>query len=111
MVEELPKDILTHITPFSSDELQACDPRCYRAARCVQAAWRGWVTRFQRWRCNCCDERMFLGVKFSKHSGRVFARLLRTRLYKRLHKTAGTFTCDRCRTIQIMYKDAGMRCM
>ena len=66
MLEELPRDILGHVAAFMSDDLQACDPRCYRAARCVQAAWRGWVTRFRRWRCNFCGERVFLGVKFSK---------------------------------------------
>ena len=85
MLRKLPRDIRIHIAAFMPADLQACDPRCYRASRTVQAAWRGWITRFQRWRCNSCGERVFLGTYFNM----------------------GMFTCDTCRIVRNLYATAG----
>ena len=75
MLEELPREIRSQIGGYIANDLQAVDPRCYRAARSMQALWRGWATRFQRWRCNFCEKRVFLGVTMTRYSGRVYARV------------------------------------
>ena len=40
-----PPEISSHIASFIADEVRATDPQCYRSARSLQAAWRGWLTR------------------------------------------------------------------
>jgi len=72
---QLPQDIMSHIADFMTDDIQAVDPRCYRASRRLQSAWRGWAVRFQKWRCKICGKRAFLGIKLVAHSGRVYARI------------------------------------
>ena len=72
---QLPQELVAHVAAFMADDLQAIDPKCYRAARCVQAAWRGWATRLQKWRCNFCRRGALLGIKLATRSGRVYARI------------------------------------
>ena len=70
---QFPQEITNHIATFVADDIQACDPRCYRASRSIQAAWRGWATRFQKWRCELCGKIRSLGIKLAARSGRVYA--------------------------------------
>ena len=42
---QFPQEINTHIASFIADEVRGADPQCYRSARSMQAAWRGWLTR------------------------------------------------------------------
>ena len=42
---QFPQEIDSHIAGFITDEVRATDPHCYRSARSMQAAWRGWLTR------------------------------------------------------------------
>ena len=77
---QLPQEIVGHIAGFIADDVRACDPRCYRASRCVQAAWRGWATRLQKWRCKLCGRGALLGIKLTADSGRVYARVAFGRL-------------------------------
>ena len=106
-----PQEIRSQIASYIADDLQAGDPRCYRAARSMQAAWRGWVTRFQRWRCNRCGERKFLGIKFwHEHSGRVYARaafaVLPDRIV-RLYMRRIPLDCSTCQAVRSLYATAG----
>ena len=112
MSEKLPGDVQSQIASFMSDDLQACDPRCHRASRTVQAAWRGWVTRFQRSRCTRCGERVFLGITLTEcQSGRVYARItfaaLPDHFTRRYMAQRMPFTCDTCRAVRHLYATAG----
>ena len=71
----LPPEIVGHIASFIADDVWAVDPRSYRAARRLQSTWRGWATRFQKWRCKLCRRGALLGIKLSTSSGRVYARI------------------------------------
>ena len=42
---QFPQEINSYIAGFIADEVRATDPQCYRAARGLQAAWRGWLIR------------------------------------------------------------------
>ena len=42
---QFPQEITSQIADFMADDLQAADPRCFRAARALQAAWRGHTER------------------------------------------------------------------
>ena len=105
---QFPPEITNHIAAFISDDVQACDPRCYRASRCVQAAWRGWATRFQQWRCWICQKRALLGIKMVSHSGHVYARVAFGRLGFGIVRRAGgrrpnriPLACSRCHTCSL----------
>ena len=41
----LPEELTTHIAGYISAELHAVDPNSYRAARSLQATWRGYYVR------------------------------------------------------------------
>jgi len=84
MLEKLPDDIPPQIARYISRDIQACDPKCYRAARCVQAAWRGWVTRFQKWHCDSCAYKMFMGIKRVKYCTLDLSAQAQTRVYARV---------------------------
>ena len=60
---QLPQEICTQIAAFMADDLQAVDPKCYRASRTVQAAYRGWRSR--RPVCYACGQ----GVAVREHAG------------------------------------------
>ena len=70
---QFPQEIRSQIAAFMADDLQAVDPQCYRASRSLQAAWRGWATRLQKWRCKLCGKTRSLGIKLAARSGRVYA--------------------------------------
>ena len=57
MLRGLPREIRTQIAGYMADDLQAVDPRCYRASCALQAVWRGWFTRSQAYRCPSCGGR------------------------------------------------------
>ena len=84
MLEKLPDDIPPQIAGYISHDLQAVNPQCYRAARCVQAAWRGWVTRFQKWHCDSCAYKLFMGIKRVKYSTLDLSARAPTRVYVRV---------------------------
>ena len=42
---ELPPELLAYVAEYIVYDLWAADPRCYRAARRLQGAWRGWLVR------------------------------------------------------------------
>ena len=72
---QFPQEIKFHIADFITDEVQGTDPQCYRAARSLQAAWRGRLTRLHRV-CNRCGE-----------AGQ----------YRQAHVPLHCWTCDTCR--------------
>ena len=41
----LPPEMLNHIGQYMAEQLRAADPQCYRAARIIQAAYRGRLVR------------------------------------------------------------------
>ena len=45
---QLPQEVTTHISSFLIDCLRAVDAACYRAARLLQATWRGHALRNAR---------------------------------------------------------------
>ena len=64
---QFPPEINSHIAGFIADEVRGADPQCYRSARSLQAAWRGWLTRthilhhvydLYHNMCERCDENM-----------------------------------------------------
>ena len=55
MLQWLPREIRSQIAGYMSDDLQAVDPRCYRGARTLQAAWRGRLTRLTLHAYYCSD--------------------------------------------------------
>ena len=67
---QLPSDLLGHVAKYIADDVRAADPKCYRAARSLQAAWRGWVTRFQAWRCGYCGKRTARRIKMCRFQRR-----------------------------------------
>ena len=79
----LPQDINTHLASFIADEIQATDPRCYRATRAIQAAWRAW-----RARASVC-------FVYTSH---MCERCTSTIASDRVHTAQGglTWTCDAC---------------
>ena len=95
MLEELPEDIHIQITKYISHEVLACDPRCYRASRRLQSAWRGWVIRCQKWRCKICGKREFLGI-----TGRLLCRVTFAALPERTVRAympgGSPFACYAC---------------
>ena len=52
-MSQFPQEITTHIAGFIADDVQAIDPRCYRAARTLQASWRGHAQRNPPEQCLC----------------------------------------------------------
>ena len=50
---QFPQEMMNHIADFMAHDLRASDPRCYRAARTLQARWRGYVQRHPPNRCLC----------------------------------------------------------
>ena len=108
MLEELPEDIKALTASYLANVLQACDPRCYRAARCLQAAWRGWAARFQEWHCDSCTHKMFMGIKRVKYSGRVYARVTFAALphwmVRRYMPGGLPRHCCTCRRAQVAYQ-------
>jgi len=95
MFERLPKHIHTLITRYIPHEVQAADPRCYRASRRLQSAWRGWVIRYQKWRCKVCGKREFLGI-----TGRLVCRITFAALPERTVRAympgGSPFACYAC---------------
>ena len=66
------------------DEIQATDPRCYRATRAIQAAWRAWRAR------------SFVCFVFTTHTcDRCAVNIASQRVYE-AHGGGRIWTCDAC---------------
>ena len=72
---QLPQEINSHIAGFIADEVRATDPKCYRSARSLQAAWRGWLIRKHILRhvydlyhnmCQLCDGQVVTQVGYDE---------------------------------------------
>ena len=51
---QFPQEITAHIAAHMADDLRAVDPSCYRAARILQARWRGHMARtYGDFHCLC----------------------------------------------------------
>ena len=110
MLENLPHEITKHIAGYIVEDVQAVDPRYHRASRSIQAAWRGWLTRFQKWRCNRCGIKVFLGLKFARQSGHMYGRVAFGALsleQLRYLRVRIPIDCDTCLAVRHLYATAG----
>ena len=107
MLQVLPREIRSQIGGYIANDLQAVDPRCYRACRSVQAAWRGWAIRFQRWRCNFCRKRTSRRIVLRRgRLGRSHAsRLQMSRHIPFAYLSLPPLDCNRCHNRRIPFEE------